>query len=81
MYITHTYTHPGPIFQSPYLRTSRKSSAGGQKVDVGSIYRRELPEGRRVSFGVGTLLVVEQSGMENRPRGGGWYNIPSHTVY
>ena len=29
--------------------------------------RRELSE--RVSFGIGTLLVVEQSGFENRTRG------------
>ena len=31
--------------------------------------RRELSE--NVSFGISTLLVVEQSILENRPRGGG----------
>ena len=33
--------------------------------------RREISED--VSFGVGTLLVVEQSSQENRPRGGWCY--------
>ena len=37
--------------------------------------RRELSED--VSFGISTLLVVEQSSVENRPRG---WHTPSYTV-
>ena len=39
------------------------------------ISRRELSED--VWFGIGTLLVVEQSSVENRPRG---WHTPSYTV-
>ena len=39
-----------------------------KRLDVGNISPRALSED--VSFGIGTLLVVEQSSMENRTRGG-----------
>ena len=49
---------------------------GVENVGVGKTYRREFSG--EVSFGAGTLFVVEQSSLENRP-GGVWYT-PSYLV-
>ena len=50
---------------SPQLEYS--SSVGAEKGRCWKLFRRQLSED--VSFGIGTLLVVEQSTLEDRPRG------------
>ena len=65
---TEYYTRPGPIFKARHLHSSWNSATGTKKVDVGNTSpRRELSED--VSFSIGTLLVVEQSGLEKPPQG------------
>ena len=57
--------------------TSSWNSVGAKKVSVGNILPRAYR--RRVSFGIGTLLAVEQSTLENCPRE--VRHTPSCTVY
>ena len=54
----------GTIFHDRYLYGW--NIFGALKVSVGT-FRQELSED--VSFGVGTVLVVEKSSWENRPKG------------
>ena len=68
--ISHT---PGPIFHGRYLHSW---NSGSPKRSALETSRRELSE--NVSFGIGTLLVAEQSSLENRLRGV-WYT-PSYMV-
>ena len=68
------HTHPpfGPILPLGRCLRSSWNSVGIKDVGVVNISSRELSED--VSFGIatiGTLLVVEQSCLENHPRGGG----------
>ena len=58
-YTTVCIALPGPIFHGRYVGAQNKSAL--------ETSRRELSGD--VSFGIGTLLVVEQSSFENRPRG------------
>ena len=63
---------PGPIFRSRYLHSWNSFRCQNEL----EISRREVFED--LSFGSGTLLVVEQSSLENLARGG-WYTS-SNTV-
>ena len=56
---------PGPIFHHVDISTAGIVPAPRRSALATS--RRELSED--VSFGIGTLLVVEQSTLENRTRG------------
>ena len=65
---------PGPIFRGGYLHSSWNSATGAKKknVCIGKISPRESFPNTYISFGIGTtgtLLVVEQSSLGNRPRG------------
>ena len=64
MYIT--LTPPGPVFHGRYLHSWNKVGAEKER-RLGSISLRALR--RRIVRYFGTLLVVEQSSLENRPRG------------
>ena len=55
---------PGTIFHGRYLHSWNTVGAKKPALETS---RRELSED--LSFGIGTLLVVEQSSLENRPRG------------
>ena len=67
-YSTMDLTPPWANFHGRYLHSwNSVNSVGAKKVGDGTS-RRELSED--VPFGIGTLLAVEQSSLENRPRGG-----------
>ena len=67
-YHTMTLSHPpGPIFQARYLHSRDTIIVSMPKRSALEASRRELSED--VSFGVGAPLGVEQSGLEDRPRG------------
>ena len=53
-----------PVFHARYLHSWNSVGAKRSALETS---RRELSE--VVSFGIDTLLVVEQSSFENRPRG------------
>ena len=54
------------------------SSCGVKKVGVRNIPSKELSA--NASFGIGTLLIVEQSSIENRPRGVRYIRTVVYTV-
>ena len=56
------------MFYAQYVHSwNSVNSVGAQKLGVGKTCRRELSQD--VSFGSSTFVVVEQSSLENRPRG------------
>ena len=64
------YTTPntlGPTFHARYLDSWNSATGAPKKVGSGKTSRRQ--RSKDVSFGIGTLLVVEQSTWEKRPRG------------
>ena len=75
--VYHATPPPAPIFHCLYLHSS--NSAGAKKESAVETSRRAELSGD-VSFGVGTLLVVEQTSLEKTPQGGVIY-IQSYTVF
>ena len=69
-YTLYYGVHHTPLYRVAMVDISTVGSRAGTALEMS---RRELS--RDVPFGVGTLLVVEQSNLENRPRGVGC--IPS----
>ena len=65
--VYHATPPPAPIFHCLYLHSS--NSAGAKKESAVETSRRAELSGD-VSFGVGTLLVVEQTSLETPPQGG-----------
>ena len=70
-------SRPPTVYDGVYLDISTVGIVSTPKRSALEKSGRELSEG--VSFGIGTLLVVEQSSLENRPKGV-WYT-PSYTGY
>ena len=56
------------------------NNAGAKQTGVGNISPRAFRR-RMISFGIGTLSVVEQSGVEKRPRGVRYTPAVYGTVY
>ena len=78
-YTTVCITHPpGPFFHDQHLHSW--NSVDAKNVGVGNISPRAFRR-RMISFGIGTLSVVEQSGVEKRPRGVRYTPAVYGTVY
>ena len=60
-------SRPPTVYDGVYLDISTVGIVSTPKRSALEKSGRELSEG--VSFGIGTLLVVEQSSLENRPKG------------
>ena len=61
------HTHPGRLSIARYLHGW--NGAGAKQRSALETSRPELSED--VSFGMGTLLIVEESSLESQPTGGG----------
>ena len=62
--------HPhAPIFRGRYLHSRDTIIVSVPTRPVLKRFRRELSEDVSFGIGTGTLLVVEQSSLENRPSG------------
>ena len=63
------HTPSSPIFHARYLHSSRNSIGAKTLRRLKHLAERELSEDVLVSFGIGTLLVAEQSSLESRSKG------------